>query len=162
MTRQFKAPWSVLVWIISGWLTAMWVWTLVLLATGFTPPIMMLCGLFSLIVVPSALFTIRGYTVTEDALLIRRLFWSTRLPLTGLQSVAVLPRAMRRSIRTFGNPGVFSISGTFWSQTLGTYRAYATNSKRTVVLKMAGRMMIVSPDSPEEFARALSPHIRNA
>ncbi len=33
-----------------------------------------------------ALFTIRGYTITSDAILIHRLFWTTRLALAGLQS----------------------------------------------------------------------------
>jgi len=32
-------------------------------------------------IIPAALFTIRGYTLTENELLIQRLLWKTRIPL---------------------------------------------------------------------------------
>lgn len=103
-----------------------------------------------------ALFTIRGYTVTPDAILIQRLFWATRLPLAGLQSAVFEPRAMRWSIRC-GNGGAFSITGFYWSKRLGLYRAFVTDLRRTVVLRFARRTIVVSPSSPEEFVQEFGP-----
>jgi hypothetical protein len=102
-----------------------------------------------------ALFSIRGYTIAADAILIHRLLWTTRLPLAGLQSVQFAPDAMRGSLRIFGNGGLFSFSGFFWNRTLGNYRAFVTDLRRTVVLRLARRTVVVSPSAPEEFVREL-------
>ena len=48
------------------------------------------------IILVAALFTIRGYTVTPDAVLVHRLFWTTRLPLGGLESAQVELRIISR------------------------------------------------------------------
>jgi hypothetical protein len=101
-----------------------------------------------------ALFTIRGYTVTADAILIHRLFWATRVPLLGLQSARFEPRVMRWSIRC-GNGGFYSITGFYWSKFLGLYRAFVTDLRQTVVLRYPRRTVVVSPSSPEEFVHEL-------
>lgn len=105
-----------------------------------------------------ALFTVRGYTVTPDAVLIHRLLWATHWPRDGLRSATFEPRAMRWSIRC-GNGGFFSITGLYWSKRLGLYRAFVTDLRRTVVLRYTGRRrtVVVSPSSPEEFVQALVP-----
>lgn len=106
-------------------------------------PLVIVCG--------GALFTIRGYTVTSDAILVHRLFWTTRLALAGLQSAHFEPDVMGWSIRTFGNGGLFSFTGFFRNRRLGAYRAFITDPHRTVVLHFPTRTVVVSPDSPEEF-----------
>jgi hypothetical protein len=103
------------------------------------------------IVFSGALFTIRGYTVTPDAIRIHRLFWTTRFSLFGLHSAKVEPEAMRRSIRTFGNGGLFSFSGWFYSKTLGAYRAFVTDPHRAVVLHFDRRNIVLSPSAPEDL-----------
>lgn len=105
------------------------------------------------LVAGSALFCIRGYTITPEALLVHRLFWSTRVPLAGLQSARFEPGAMRGSLRTFGNGGLFSFSGFYRNRALGGYRALVTDLRRTVVLRFADRIVVVSPSSPEAFVR---------
>jgi len=111
------------------------------------------------ILVGSAPFTIRGYTVTSDAILVHRLFWTTRLPFSGLESAKFEPEAMRGSIRTFGNGGLFSITGYYYNRALGAYRAFVTDQHRTVVLHYSRRTVVVSPSSPEEFVRDIAPGI---
>lgn len=108
------------------------------------------------LVIGCALFTIRGYALTPDTLLIRRFLWSTRVPLAELKSAEYLPGAMRGSIRTFGNGGFFSVTGLFWSRPLGSYRAFVTDLQRTVVLRFPGRTLVLSPESPEDFVRVVS------
>ena len=107
------------------------------------------------IVFGGALFTIRGYTITPEAILVHGLFWTTRLPLANLQSAQFKPHAMRWNIRTFGNGGLFSFSGRFRNRALGAYRALVTDPHRTVVLRFRTRTVVVSPSAPDEFIHDL-------
>lgn len=109
---------------------------------GFLPLAILLC---------SAPFAVRGYTITPDAILVHRLFWRTRLALSDLESVRYEPGVMRGSLRIFGNGGLFSITGIFRNKTLGVYRAFATDPLRTVVLQFPTRTVLLSPSSPERF-----------
>jgi hypothetical protein len=106
-------------------------------------PLGMVCG--------GALFNIRGYSVTPEAILVHRLFWTTRLSLAGLQSARFEPNAMCWSLRTFENSGLFSFTGFFRSNALGAYRAFVTDPHQTFVLQFATRTVVVSPSPPEEF-----------
>lgn len=110
------------------------------------------------IILLCALFVVRGYSIANDALLIHRLFWKTRVSLSGLQSVKFDSDATRRSIRTLGNGGFFAFTGYFRNVELGTYRAFMTDRRRAVVLRFPDRVIVVSPDRPEEFVRAISRH----
>lgn len=107
-----------------------------------------------------ALFLIRGYTVEAGGLTIRRLFWTHRVPLEGLQEVRWDPEAMRGSVRLFGNGGVFSFSGLFWNRKLGKYRAFVTDPSRAVVLRLSRRTVVVSPADPEAFIREVEERVR--
>jgi hypothetical protein len=102
------------------------------------------------VIVGAGVFMIRGYSVTSDAILVHRLFWSTRLPLAELQSAEVLPD-MRCGIRLFGNGGLFSFTGWFRNKALGVYRSFVTDPHRSVVLRYSQRPVVVSPSSPNDF-----------
>jgi hypothetical protein len=104
----------------------------------------------------TALFTIRGYSIASDCILVHRLLWSTRLPRAGLESAQAEPDAMRGSLRTFGNGGAFSFTGFYYNKRLGSYRAYVTDPQRTVVLRYANRRVVLSPATPEDFVRDLA------
>ncbi len=153
---QYKARWSNSLIIISSLVTALCVGIAIGMirnGSGILPwaavgPLLLVSG--------AALFTIRGYTVSPEALLIHRLFWTTRLPLTGLESAQFEPDAMRRSIRTLGNGGLFSFTGSFRNKTIGSYRAFVTDPHRTVVLRFPKRTVVVSPDSPETFLQEIA------
>ena len=151
--KTYTAPWSMSLIAVSSLATilclgvaisAIWRSHAVLSWAALVPLAIILGGI---------LFTIRGYTVAPDAILVHRLFWTTRLPLAGLQSAEFEPDAMRRSIRTFGNGGLFSFSGFYRSTALGTYRAFVTDPHRTVVLHFPTRTVVVSPSAPEEFVQ---------
>ncbi len=155
MTRTYHAPWGKSLIFISALATALLAGvTFSLLASGSQVP--WWAAVFPLAIASgSALFVVRGYVVTADLITVRRLGWATQLPRAGLQSAQVLPDAMRGSIRTFGNGGLFSFSGCFHSKTLGAYRAYVTDPHRTVVLRFRDRTVVVSPDDPAEFVGTL-------
>ena len=107
------------------------------------------------ILVLTALFAVRGYTIEDSTLLIVRPGWNTRIPLVGLQSVDIKPDAMRGSIRLFGNSGLFGFIGLYRNSALGRYRAFATNAANCVVLRFADRTLVVTPDRPQQFAALL-------
>jgi hypothetical protein len=110
--------------------------------------------LLAVLVVP-LFYMVRGYTITPTELEIARVGWTTRWPLDGLRSAEVARGVMARSLRTFGNGGLFSITGRFRNARLGAYRAYVTDTERTVVLRFPSLTLVVSPDDPEAFSRAL-------
>ncbi len=153
--RQYKASWSPFLIIMSTLLTALclglafaefrregasaWVgWLLVALVIG------------------CALFSIRGYTVAPEELLIHRLLWTTRVPLAGLQSARRESLPWWRGIR-IGNGGFFSFTGWRYNPGLGFYRVFATNSPDRVVLRYPNRTVVVSPSPPDDFVGELAP-----
>lgn len=102
-----------------------------------------------------ALFTVRGFTLERDALLVHRLLWSTRVSLAGLARAWHDPRAMARSLRLWGNGGLFAVTGYFRNKALGVYRAFVTDPARAVVLVLPRRTVVVSPDDPAVFLQYL-------
>jgi hypothetical protein len=97
-------------------------------------------------------FMIRGYILTERNLEVRRLGWSTTLPLADLLAVTGEPEGLRGSVRLFGNGGLFGISGWFWNRRIGRFRAYATDPGRAVLLRYRdGRKVVVTPDDVQHF-----------
>jgi hypothetical protein len=149
--KHYKAPWSRSLIVVTSAVTLLLL-GVTLGLTFYGRGVIPWAGALPLgILVCSIPFAIRGYTVTSDAILVHRLFWTTRLPLSGLESAKFEPEAMRGSIRTFGNGGLFSITGFFWNKALGAYRAFVTDQHQTVVLHYPGRTVVVSPSSPEEF-----------
>ncbi len=146
--KKYTAPWSTSLIVVSSLATLICVGVAISVAWSGRAWIALLpLGIIG----GGILFTIRGYTVTPDTLLIHRLLWRTRLPLAGLHSAQVEPEAMRRSIRTFGNGGLYSFTGWFRNTALGAYRAFVTDPHRTVVLHFPTRTVVVSPSAPEDF-----------
>lgn len=148
----FQAPWSRSLAVISGASTVvLMVATGVLLAQGPA----WVAPLPALVLAGAGLFTIRGYEVRGEALVVRRLLWDTVLPLAGLASAEADPLAMKGSIRTAGNGGLFSFTGYYSNRALGDYRALVTDPARAVVLRFATETIVVSPADPQAFLAAL-------
>ena len=103
-----------------------------------------------------ALFTVRGYSISNRELAIHRLLWTTRVSLNGLQGAYFDTNATDRSIRTFGNGGFFSFTGYFRNKELGSYRAFMTDRRQAVVLRFSSSITVVSPDRPDDFVNTIS------
>lgn len=163
--QHFSAPWATSVKVATGvscsFLLGMTGWGLfgspVFIPVRDMPMVVFpLCILFG-----GMLFVIRGYELTKDAVHVKRLLWRTTLPLAGLTAVEIDPEAMKKSLRLFGNGGMFSICGLFSSQSLGKYRAYATDPAKSVVLRFTNRVVVVTPHDPEAFAAGIHPFIHH-
>ena len=97
-----------------------------------------------------------GYSFEGRDLVIHRRAWSSfRLPLGGLTGARVAPDAMRRSLRTFGNGGVFGFTGWFHNSRLGRYRAWVTDPRKAIVLEFENETVVVSPGHPHLFVDEL-------
>jgi hypothetical protein len=158
--KYHRAPWSPLLKTVSLFSTGLLLaGSLILWRAGERLPFFLHWGLSFLpviILLVCACFTVRGYALGTDVILVQRLFWTTRLPRAGLKTARFEPDAMRSSIRTCGNGGLFSFSGHYRNRHLGRYRAWVTDLSRTVALHYADRTVVVSPESPEDFVRELS------
>jgi hypothetical protein len=153
--KDYQAPWSTSLIVITS-LTTLICLGIPLGMILFTGSLSWSAALPPVILLGSAFFAIRGYSITADEILVQRLFWVTQLPRTGLESAQFVPDAMRQSIRTCGNGGCFSFSGYYRNETLGPYRAFVTDPHRTVVLRYPEKTIVLSPDRPEEFIRDLA------
>jgi len=151
-TIEFRAPWGhslVVMTCATIALTAV----VVAVAILFGPPLFGAGFLIAAVVLVAAGMAgrVRGYTLTEDAVMARRGMWNTRLPLAGLRSVTGDVEAMRGSIRLLIVDGVFAFTGWYWSMKLGWYRALATDPDRAVVLRYSKRTIVISPHDPQHF-----------
>jgi hypothetical protein len=150
--KYYKAPWR-------GWLVGLSVFHTLLFLGGAAYTLRRGNWFLSLALVAlmlgCALFCIRGYTVTPDVILVHRLFWVTRLPLTDLQSAQTLPRGLSWWGIRIGNGGFFSFSGWSYVPGRGFYRVYVTDPNHKVLLRFARCQVVVSPCAPEEFIHQL-------
>ena len=165
-TIQFNAPWSRTV--RNTTVLSIVILVLPLLIAIFAPtkpPLLVTVVLLSLpplIIAETFAARVRGYTLTEQEIIVHRGLWDTRLPLSGLRSVTGDVDAMRGSARVFGNGGLFSITGRYWNRKLGWYRAYATDQSRAVVLRYAKRTIVITPHDPQQFIMRAGTFIRIA
>jgi hypothetical protein len=109
----------------------------------------------ALILVISALFVVTGYRLDATGLYVQRLLWTTRVPLEGLDRAWHDPSALCRSLRLFGNGGLFSITGWFRNATLGRYRTFVTDPRKAVVLRSPARVVVLTPADPPGFLSSL-------
>lgn len=120
-----------------------------LISDGFVP------YLIAAILLISLFFSVLGYRVLGENLVIQRLLWRTRYDLKLLSGIEVRPYATAGSIRLVGIGGMFASVGTFRNPSLGNYRAYITDPKNAVVLDFSGEIVVVTPDDPLAFERAI-------
>jgi hypothetical protein len=153
---EFSAPWSRSLRLATVGSVA--VLLVVMLAGLFMGPRQLplwraaMVGVPALVLLGALPFMVRGYVLTEEQIEVRRLGWSTVLPLAGLVAVTGEPEGLRGSMRLFGNGGLFGISGWFWNRRIGRFRAYATDPGRVVLLRYRdGKKVVVTPHDVQHF-----------
>jgi hypothetical protein len=153
-TIEFRAPWShslVVMTCVTVALAALVVAVAIFVPVG--PPLLGVALLVAAVGLVAAGLAgrVRGYTLSEDVVTVRRGLWNTRLPLAGLRSVTGDIEAMRNAIRLLIIDGVFSFTGRYWSMKLGWFRALATDPNRAVVLRYPNRTVVITPHDPQHF-----------
>ena len=74
-----------------------------------------------------------------------------RFPMDGLVSVERDPDVLRHALRVYGNGGLGSIRGFFWSKRMGKFYAFLTGTDHAVVLRWPGKVVAVSPSDTAFF-----------
>jgi hypothetical protein len=103
-----------------------------------------------LFVVPVFLFErsrTSRFSIEENCLVLGK----KRFPLEGLVEVGRDPNVMRWAVKRFGNSGLGSIRGRFWSRRVGRFYAFLTGTENAVVLRWPDKVVAVSPADPEFF-----------
>lgn len=156
---RYTAPLSEL--IRCGTLMVLVLWTvMIVIRLTFLPDrvawVRWLVGAIGILIpVVFWLWKIREYRLEDGHLIIQQGGWSDRLPLAELKEFCADPKAMKGIKQIFGNGCMFAIYGFYWNKTLGYFRVYASDLKRAVILRFSHRTIVISPDSPEDFLRAL-------
>ncbi len=162
--NTFEAPWSRSLKITT--LFSCGILVAVVIAGTALKPVDSIAWDFSMKLAPLALivitafFSIGSYQIAGNQLVIQRLGWKSTIDLSNLQSAEADPRAMSKSLRLFGNGGLFCFAGLFTNKRLGRYRAFATNPQNSVVLRFPRRTVVVTPEEPESFVEAIEKSIK--
>jgi len=151
----FAAPWSKRLRTIS-WIATTACLALAAIAIAAAPArsfiaYALLAGVLIAVPLIAAACRIRGYTLTDAEIHIRRGGWTLRLPLRTLRTVEGSSETMQGSIRLMGNHGLFSFTGWYWNKRLGFHRVYATDPSRAVVLRYPDKIIVITPHDPQHF-----------
>jgi hypothetical protein len=100
----------------------------------------------------------RGYQITEDMLVINRLFYNAKYERRKIEKVEMLSNEqMGFAIRTFGVGGLFGYFGYFSSKNQGSMLWYATQREKFVMIHLEGNKKIVlTPDDAIGFVSDLT------
>lgn len=110
----------------------------------------------------SLLLKVRGYEVTPSQVVAKFGFSSREFPISEIESVTLQPNALRGSRRDMGNGGLWSFLGSFSSPELGKIRAYVSDTRKTVVMKMPEYAVVMSPGDPAAFIAAVEERRKGA
>lgn len=93
------------------------------------------------------------YTITENQLIIHRLYKDVVIEKTDIKSVSILDeKKLEWSIRTFGVGGYYGFFGKFANTQMGNMTWYATRKDNTVlILTGENEKIIITPNEPEAF-----------
>lgn len=109
-----------------------------------------------LILALSYAYSPRGYVVSGDSIVVKRLIGDVRVPLEGIHTARrVMSDDLRGCFRLFGSGGMFGYYGLFRTSALGRCTWYVTNRRNMVVLVTGSRTVLFSPDDVDRFLAAI-------
>ena len=121
----------------------------------FMSPSIMIACLPILIPVIAFYYKVTGYQVDSKGVTVKRIGHDFLIPMASIKSTTADAAAMRRSLRTFGNGGLFGFYGRFRNKKYGSYRAFVTSPAHSVVLDVESGVILISPDRPIKFVEKL-------
>jgi hypothetical protein len=98
-------------------------------------------------------FSTKAYQITQDEVIIDRLFGNVKIKRSEITSVEIVEKEqMGWLIRTFGVGGLFGYWGKFSSSKLGSMTWYATRKNRIILIKtINNKRFVITPDEMEQF-----------
>jgi hypothetical protein len=102
------------------------------------------------------LFSVRGYIIDGDQLVIEHPGWNTYVDLSLLSEAKPVPNIIHRTFSLWSTRGLFGFIGYGYNTGIGSYQGYVTDSAKAVMLRFeSGKVLVVSPDSPTEFVSTI-------
>ena len=98
-----------------------------------------------------------SYSITDQEVIIHRLWKDVKISRTAIQSVELLDENFsKNTLRTFGVGGVWGYWGKFSHSSLGNMTWYVTRRDKMVLLKITdNKKIVLSPDRLEEFVEKM-------
>lgn len=104
-------------------------------------------------------YSIKGYSIYKDKLIVDRPIGKKLIPLNDLRGIYDYKKVEKGfTIRTFGNGGLFGYFGYFNNDKIGRFKLYSTKGKDFHILDFGKEKIGISPDDPE-FIEALKGYI---
>ncbi len=161
--KHYPAPWGRRVWLITATVTLLGIATTAVLPL-FVPvknpedrwALWLAPAVVCAIIGSTALWMIRRFELTDEAIVVRRPLWTNSIPLATVESAEIDARACEGAWKTVGNDGLFAMHGRFRSKRLGKFQAYVTDPANSVVLKQPADTIVISPENPRHFVNDLN------
>ena len=107
------------------------------------------------ILVGAYLFSPRGYELTLDGLVIRRVVKSFKIPYNNIIEVKRIEWTWK-GIRWWASGGLYGFYGLFWRSGIGNVWMYVRDRSKMILIRTAdGTQYAISPENPDEFLRKL-------
>ncbi|GEM_PF-1258357 len=98
----------------------------------------------------------RGYTISDRAVIVRRLIGNVRFELQGIREARrATADDLRWTIRLWGSGGMFGYYGLYRTSKLGNCSWYVTNRGNMIAIVTDARTALFSPDDVEGFLAAI-------
>ncbi len=123
-------------------------------ALPFIPKMVMYTVLIlPLVILITWLFSVTGFTLDNNKLIVSRPFWKTTIVIPPNAIARLEPEIRTGLLKTMGNGGLFGYTGGFRNKTLGNFKTYATNWNNAVsiVSEEDDFRIVVTPEEPEQF-----------
>lgn len=104
----------------------------------------------------TALFMPRSFTINPSVLKITQVGFSRTVPIANIEGIEPVTRQdLGFGLRTFGSGGFLGYLGKFWYKKLGHVTLYVTDTSKMLLVRLSnGRKIIISPDDREGFLKA--------
>jgi hypothetical protein len=100
----------------------------------------------------------RGYSLSGQTLVVKRLIGKVKIPLDTLREArAATSDDLQGCLRLWGSGGLFGYYGLFQTAVLGTCSWYVTDKSKLVLLVTGAKTLLVSPDDRDDFLASLHP-----
>lgn len=161
--KLYHAPWGRRVWLITATVTLLGIATTAVLPL-FVPvkkpedrwALWLAPAVVGAIIGGTALWMIRRFELTDEAIVVRRPLWANAIPLATVESAEADAGACEGAWKTMGNDGLFAMHGRFRSKRLGKFQAYVTDPANSVVLRQSADTVVISPENPRQFVNELN------
>ena len=115
-----------------------------------------LSGVLVAICLFCALFSPMSYELTNESLIIHRLFSDITIKRKDILTVREVSKSdMLLTARIFGVGGLFGYFGRYSNHKIGKLNMYATRRNNTVLVETGNKKIILTPDDPRELVHQL-------